>query len=877
MNATPRRPPHRFFRALLALFPFEFRADFGPEMEITFEDQDRDAVLQGGRLGRLRLWGRTLAGVLRTAPREHLDMLRQDAGFTVRVMRRSPGFALTAIVTLALGIGATTAVFSLVSAVLLRPLPYRDAGRLMMLRNTAPRTAVSWSVSYADFRDWKRDSRSFEDMEAFHLAQFNLTGAGEAMRIAGMHASPGLLPLLGIRPALGRALLPSDEAAGGHASVVLTHGLWLRRFGGARDVVGRSIAMNGVAFTIVGVLPPSFIFPIRVDVVASMNLDSPMIERGNHAFEVLAHLRSDVSLDQARREMETIGRRLADAYPGENRGWGVTVLGFQEMLVRSTRPALLLLLAAASFVLLIACSNLGILLLARASARSGEVGIRMALGASRLRILRQLLTESLLIGLVAGALGVGLAVALLRVASGSLPPFVAAVTRIGLDLRVLAFAVAVSVATGIVFGLAPAVRVSRTSLVVALGDASKVRGGRGRARLRGALVASEVGLALMLLVGSGLLLRSLGNLVRVDPGMRTENVLAVEMGLPPARYSEPERVRAFFRDLQAFVSALPGVDAAGLVNQIPMTGFNSQRSFVIEGRPLPPTGKRESNLVGFRTASAGYFTAAAIPLRSGRLFADGDDTRDPPVIVINETMARRWWPGGDPIGRRIALETAPDAFSPWMTVVGVVGDLRHLGLRADPQPELFLPLGGNDTGRSFLVVHSTAPPSTLVPALRRAVAAIDPEMPLGIVQGMADLVEEESIGPARVTSSLLLASGVLALVLAMIGLYGLVSYMVSQRLHEIGLRMALGASRRDVLRLIVGRGLRLTAAGTIIGLAGAWGVSRVLATQLFGVSPTDPAAFAGAATVVGLVALAASYGPARRAARIDPMTALRRE
>ena len=876
MNAPHRRPSHRFFRALLALFPFEFRADFGSEMEATFEDQERDAALRGGRWGRLRLWGRTIAGVLRTAPREHLDMLRQDAGFTVRVMRRSPGFALTAIVTLALGIGAATAVFSLVNAVLLRPLPYRDAGRLMMIRNTAPRTGAPWSVSYTDFQDWKHDSHSFEDMEGLRLEQFNLTGAGEAMRVAGMRASPGLLPLLGFRPALGRGLLPSDEAAVANASVVLTHGLWLRQFGGARDVVGRSITMNGAAFTIVGVLPPSFTFPIRVDLVASMDLDPRLIERGNHAFEVLAHLRPGVTLDQARREMATIGRRLSEAYPAENRGWGVTVLGFQEMLVGSTRPALLLLLAAVSFVLLIACSNLGILLLARAGARSGEVGVRMALGASRLRILRQLLTESLVIGFVAGGLGVGLALALLRVARGSLPPFVAAVTRIGLDLRVLAFAVAVSLITGVVFGLAPAVSVSRTSLVDALSNGSKARGGRGGARLRGALVASEVGLALMLLVVSGLLLRSFGNLLRVDPGLRTENVLAVEMGLPPARYNEPERVRAFFRDLQASVSALHGVDAAGLVNEIPMIGFNSQRSFIIEGRPLPPVGKQERNLVAFRTATAGYFAAAAIPLRHGRLLAEGDDTRDAPVVVINETMARRWWPGEDPIGRRIALATGPDTFSAWMTVIGVVGDLRHRGLRADPQSEMFVPLGGDHPGRTFLVVHFTAPPATVVPAIRRAVAALDRELPLGTVQGMAGLVEE-SIGPARVTSGLLLASGLLALVLAMIGLYGLVSYMVSQRLHEIGLRMALGASRRDVLRLVVGRGLRLTAAGTIIGLAGASALSRLLSTQLFGVSPTDPAAFAGASTIVGLVALAASYGPARRAARINPMTALRRE
>src|SRR5512136_1483567 len=422
MNAAPRRPSRRFFRALLALFPFEFRADFGPEMEATFEDQERDAALGGGRWSRLALWGRTIADVLRAAPREHLDTLRQDAAFSVRVMRRSPGFALAAIVTLALGIGATTAVFSLVNAVLLRPLPYREPGRLVMIRNTAPGTGALWPVSYADFQDWKRDSRAFEDMEALQFEQFNLTVSGESVRVTGMRASAGLLPLLGVRPALGRGLLPSDESTVANASVVLTHGFWLRRFGGARDVVGRSVTMNGLAFNVVGVLPPSFSFPIRVDVIASVNLDPRVVERGNHAFQVLAHLRPGVAIEQARREMGAIGARLAETYPEENRGWGVTVVNFQETLVGPARPALLLLLTAVSFVLLIACTNLGILLLARASARAGELGMRMALGASRPRIVRQLLTERLAIGLGAGALGLGLATAIVRVAGASLPP-----------------------------------------------------------------------------------------------------------------------------------------------------------------------------------------------------------------------------------------------------------------------------------------------------------------------------------------------------------------------------------------------------------------------------------------------------------------------
>jgi putative ABC transport system permease protein len=875
MISGHHRRSNRFFRALLALFPFEFRADFGLEMEATFEDQERDAAARCGRWGRWRIWGRTLADVLRTAPREHLDMLRQDAGFTVRAMRRSPAFALTAIVTLSLGIGATTAVFSLVNAVLLRPLPYRDARRLVMISSREPKAGNIWSVSYADFQDWKRESRAFEDMEVLQLEAFNLTGLGEARRVTGMRVSAGLLPLLGVSPAQGRGLLLSDESTPANASAVLSHGFWLRWFGGARDVVGRSITMNGLTFTVVGVLPQSFSFPVPIDVLTSLNLDPRVVERGNHAFQVLAHVRRDVTIDQARQEMAAIGQRLAEAYPSENRGWGVTVRDFQEVLVGPTRPSMLLLLAAVLFVLLIACTNLGILLLARASARGGEVGIRMALGASRPRIVRQLLTESLIIGFMAGFLGLGLAVALVRVVGALLPPMVVALARVNVDLRVLAFAVAVSVTTGIVFGLAPAVRVSRARLTDALGDGSKVHGSRSRARMRGVLVASQVALALMLLVAAGLLLRSLGNLLRIDPGIRTEGVLAVELGLPPARYGELERTRAFYRNLLSSVSALPGIDAAGLVNEIPLSGFNTRRLFIIEGQPLPPVSRRDQNLVAFRAATSGYLTAVGIPLRRGRLLADDDDKPGAPAVLINETMAQRWWPGEDPVGKRIALATGPDAYSAWMRVVGVVGDVRHRGLRADPQPELFVPLGGGN-GRAFLVVHAAVPPVKLVPSIRSIVSALDRELPLGTIQSMEDLVAE-SASPVRVTSRLLLASGALALALAMLGLYGVLSYMVTQRTHEMGLRVALGASGRDILLLVLGSGLKLTAYGTIVGVAGAWALSRLLSNQLFGVSPTDPAVLVGASGVAGLVALAASYGPARRAARLNPLTALRRE
>ena len=876
MAPRHRRRSSRFFRALLALFPFEFRADFGSEMEATYEEQERDASARGGRSSRLRLRVRTALGILRVAPLEHLDMLRQDAGFALRIMRRSPGFALTAIGTLALGIGATTAVFSVVNAVLLRPLPYRDADRLVVVRNTEPKTGALWPVSYADFEDWTRDSRSFEDMAALQFESFNLTGAGEAVRVPGLRVSAGLLPLLGVTPALGRGLSPSDESTSANASVVLTHGFWLRRFGGARDVVGRSIMLSGSAFTIVGVLPPEFAFPVRADVLASLNFDPRVVERGNHAFLVVAHVRPDTTVDVARRELSTIAARLARAYPAQNRDWGVAVADFHEALVGPYRPMLLLLLAAVSFVLLIACTNLGNLLLARASARGGEVGVRMALGAGRLRIVRQLLTESLVVGLIGGAVGLVLAFALVRVVVASLPPMVATLARISIDLRVLTFAVAVSVATGIVFGLSPAIRASAASLVNLLRDASSTGAGRGRARLRGALVVSEVALTLVLLVAAGLLGRSFVNLTRVDPGVRIEGVLAAELTLPKVRYGAPERVKAFHRDLLSSVSTLPGVDAAGLVNEIPMSGYNTQRSFIIEGRPLPPAGQRTSNLVCYRAASSGYFAAMGIPLRRGRLLADGDDDPSRRAVLVNETMARHWWPGDDPLGRRIALATGPDTFTPWMTVVGVVGDVRHLGPRTDPQAEIFVAQDGTPGPHAFLVVHAVVPPATVVAPIRSAVNALDRELALGSVQAMEDLVAE-STSPARVTSGLLLASGALALALVVIGLYGVVAYTVTRRTHEFGLRVALGASRRNMLQLVVGYGLALTAIGTALGLGGAWMLSGLLSKQLFGVSPTDPAVFAGVAGLVGLVALAACCGPARRASRIDAMTALRHE
>jgi predicted permease len=876
MPSPSRRGPSRLFGALLRLFPFEFRADFGPEMEAVFEEQTREAGARRGRWGRAWLWVRTAAGILHVAPREHLAMIRQDTDFALRVMRRSPGFSLTAVLTLALGIGATTATFSLVNAVLLRPLPYPDADRLVMVRNTAQTTGEFWPVSYADYQDWKRGSHVFEDMGTFRPQLFNLTGAGDAVRLQGLRASAGFLPLLGVRPALGRGLLPSDEASPGDAAVVLSHGVWLRQYGGARDVLGRVLRLDGRSATIVGVLPPDFAFPIPADVVVSLDLGPEVIERGNHAFHVLAHVKPGVTLDAAERDVAPIVERLAAAYPIENRGWGVRVVDFHEALLETAKPAMLLLLVSVSFVLLIVCANVGNLLLARASVRAGEIGVRLALGACRLRILRQLLTESLVIAAIGGCLGFLLAFALLRVMRALLPPLMTSVARVSIDLRVLAFTILVSAVAGIVFGLAPAVRISGTPLDRALREGARAGATRARARLRAALVVSQVALALMLLVVAGLLIRSVGNLLRVDPGIRTTGVLAVQFTLPQARYGDPDRTLTFCHDLVSQVASLPGVDGAALVNHLPMSGFNGQRSAVVEGRPLAQDGPRQGTLVGFREVTPGYFATLGIPLRRGRLLADTDAGPAAPVVLINETLAARLWPGEDPLGQRLALLTGPDSLSPWMTIVGVVGDIRHRGPRFDAQGEVFLPLDGRPGPTMFLVAHATVPPATLVPSIRRIVSGLDRELPLGTVQGMDELLAE-STSRARAGSGLLAVFGGLALLLAMFGLYGVVTYMVTQRTHEIGLRLALGASWRDVARLIIRHAAALAATGAGLGLVGAWALSSLFTSQLFGVSPTDPAVFASVAVLVVLVALAASYGPARRAARIDPVAALRFE
>jgi putative ABC transport system permease protein len=876
MPTPSRRGPSRLFRALLGLLPFEFRADFGSEMEAVFEDQARELGARRGRWGRGWLWVRTAAGILRVAPREHLAMIRQDTDFALRVMRRSPGFAATAIVTLTLGIGTTAATFSLVNAVLLRPLPYPDANRLVMVRSTAPKTEEFWPVSYADYQDWKQGSHVFEEMSTFRPQVFTLTRAGEAVRVQGLRVSPGFLPLLGVRPALGRGLLPADEASPAGAAVVLGHGAWLGQFGGARDVVGRVLTLDGRSATIVGILPPDFAFPIPADLVVSLDLAPAVVERGNHAFHVLARVKPGVTLDAARQDIAPVVERLAAAYPTENRGWGVRVVDFHDALVETARPSMLLLLAAVLFVLLIACTNVGNLLLARTSVRAGEIGVRQALGAGRLRILRQLLTESLVIAAIGGGFGVLLAFGLLRVMRASLPPLMTSIARVSIDLRVLAFTILVSAAAGIVFGLAPALRISRTALVQSLRNGTRSGATRGRARLRAALVVSQVAMALMLLVAAGLLIRSVGNLATVDPGIRTTGVLAVQLALPQAHYRDPERTLTFYRDLVSKVAGLPGVDGAALVNQLPMSGFNGQRSIVVEGRPLPQDGAPQGTLVGFREVTSGYFRTLGIPLRRGRLLADGDAGPAPSVVLINEAMAARLWPGADPVGRRLALVTGPESLSSWMTIVGVVGDIRHRGPRFDAQAEIFLPPDGRPGPILFLVAHSTVPPATLVPSIRRVVHGLDRELPLGTVQGMDDLLAE-STNQARVVSRLLAAFGSLALLLATFGLYGVVSYTVTQRTHEIGLRLALGASWRDVLRLIVGHAAVLAATGAVLGLVGALVLSQLLTSQLFGVSPTDPAVFVSVAVLVMLVALGASYGPARRAARIDPMAALRFE
>jgi len=793
-------------------------------------------------------------------------MILQDLRYGLRMLRKNPGFTAVAVLTLALGIGANTAIFSVVNGVLLRPLPLPDPDRLVVIHDTQA-GAGRTPASYPEYLDWKERGKAFEEVAAYFNTAFSLTGMGEPEQLRALRVSSSLLPMLGLPPKLGRDFLPGEESADAERVAMISSSLWVRRFRGSPEVLGTRIHLAGELTTIVGILPEGFNLAGQPDVIIPLRLTTDITPRGLHFMTVLGRLRPGSDLRQARAQVEQMAASLRAE--GVTRH-GVELVPLREHLVGQTRPALLALLGAVGFVLLIACANATHLLLARAAARRKEIAIRLALGADRLRLIRLLLAEALLLATMGGSLGLLLAwwgTDLLVAAGPSLPR----AESIRIDGMVLAFTLGVSLLTGLLFGLAPALQAARHDCNEALKEGSG-RSGAGPAggRLRNLLVVSEVALSMILLISAGLLLHSFVRVLDSNKGFDTSRLLAVDLLLPPGAYAEPARQAAFFDRLVEKVRDLHGVESTALVSHLPLGGDNTNSGLKIEGRTWP---QDESPFADDRLISSDYFHCLGIPVLQGRAFTPADRDGAPRVAIINAALARRFFPGEDPLGKRIDMSWKS---SGWQEIVGVVGDVRHDGLDLPVTPTVYVPfLQAPDTAMT-LVARTAGDPMGQVGAIRAQVAALDPNQPLSQVRTMERLVAE-SIGPRRFSLSLIGGFALAALLLAAIGIYGVIAYSVSQRIHEIGIRMALGARHADVLRLVLGQGLRLVMAGLVVGLAAAIPLARALSSFLFGVRPTDPLTFAGIPLLLAGVALLASYLPARRAARTDPLTALRVE
>jgi putative ABC transport system permease protein len=804
-----------------------------------------------------------------------VETLLQDLRYGVRMLRKSPGFTLIAVAALALGIASTTAIFSVVDTVLLHPLPYPDANRILSVSESQRSTGEGGGApSPANYLDWQSQNHVFTYMAASRSWPVNLTGSDRPERVRATMTSPDFFPLFGVRPVLGRTLLPDDNHAGNDHVVVMGSGLWKRRFGSDRNLVGRNITLNGEPYTVVGVMPASFnpddfgelwlpsrwgvpAHPLRPD-------EDPRPVRDSHYIDVWARLKPGVSLQQAREEMAAIAARLEKQYPDSNNDVGVGLIGMQDNMVSDIRPTLLVLLVAVALVLLIGCANVANLLLARATTRSREVSIRAALGASRLRLVRQLLTESIVLALMGGLAGVLLAVWAVPTLLATSPPDIRDFTSIGVNRDVLGFSILVSVLSGILFGLAPALHASRGNLNEYLKEGE--RGSTGsQGKTRSVLVVAEVGLSLILLVGSGLLVKSFVRLMQVDPGFDASRLLVFNVGLPPTTATQQQD--DFYRQVVERLQALPGVQSAGAVSRLPLAGGNSNRSF-----QLP--GSNKGYEADIRVSSPGYFQTMGIPLLKGRGLTEQDTHSSMQVAVINEALARNLFPGEDPVGKHI-INFGP--LNDQIQIVGVVGNVRHVGLETAPRPEIYLPFGQAHWPSVFMVVRSkTSDPLALALAAQNAVASVNRDIPLANLRTMQDVIAE-SVLRRRFAMLLLSVFSGLAMLLAAIGLYGVMSYTVSQRTHEIGIRMALGAQKEDVLKLIVGQGMRLVALGVVLGTIASVALTRLMATLLFGVSARDPITFGAVAALLAAVALLANYVPARRAAQVDPMVALRYE
>ncbi len=815
-----------------------------------------------------------------------IENLVQDVRYGLRVFRKNPGFAAVAILTLALGIGATTAIFSVVDAVVLKPLPFPTADRLVRVRSLILKTGTGGIASYPDFLDWRAQNHVFDGIAAFRTGDFTLVGASDAVHLQGAVVSAQLLSLLDVKPVLGRSFAPEEDspaAAGGTDPVILSQELWQREFSSDPSVIGRKIELNGLPFTVVGVMPGGFQYPIQAEpielwttiAVDARGADSMTTQRGAHYLDVLGLLKPGVAIPRAQAEMVGIASALNKAHP-ENRPRTVRIVPELESLSGPLRAPLFVLLGAVGCVLLIVCANVANLLLARASSRQKEMAVRAALGSSRLRTVCQLLTESLTLGLLGGAVGLALALALLQLLVRIIPAEVPRLNLIGLDVRLLGFAFLISLVAGILFGLVPAFQLSKVSLTGALSEGCRggVSSGRGHNRVRSALVVSEVALAVVLLVGAGLLVKSFLRLTRVDPGFDPHNVLTFQLDSPAG---QPDtQLPAFYHQVVARMAALPGAISASAVASLPLTGNNIQSSIEIEGQPTP-IGSRP--IADFNAVELNYFHTIGIPLAAGRDFTEQDDAKSPPVVIVNQALARRFFPNENPIGKHVRPGIGNGygpGESPMREIVGVVGDVKQGDLGGESSPEVYAPLAQSPFSPMIILVRTRIDPRGIVEPARGAVASLDRHQPLYHVLTL-DQYFAESVSEPRLSTLLLSGFAGLAVLLACLGVYGVISYIVIQRRHEIGVRMALGAEASEVLRWMLVRGLALASVGIAIGLAFALGLAHLLSSALYGVRPTDPVIFVTAPMALLSVALLASYIPARRAARVDPMVALRYE
>ena len=905
-----QRPPdwaERVYRLLLRLYPADFRAEFGTEMVQLFQARRAEGRFGATPWGAARFWGDIVVDLAATAPAQRLasvaavsarrgrrpaaaahrsggsmETLVQDVRYALRTLRARPAFTLVAVLTLALGIGANATIFSVVNELLLRPLPFREPERLVTVLGV--REGKREGVSYPDLLDFQRESRAFSGIALLAGQTVNFTGGDTPDRLRGAFVTGGVFDVIGVKAAVGRTFTDAESEMGRAVPVVVvSHALWRTRFGGDPTLVGRALQLNGRPFEVIGILPAGFRSPfdepdVWIPVPFHTSRTPDWSRTGKGAFErtsryvpALGRLAPGATVAEAHAELATVADRLARAHPESNAGWGVDVEPLQRTLTGDVRAALLTLFAVVGVVLLIACANVANLLPARAAARRREMSLRAALGAGRGRLVRQLLTESVVLAAAGGAVGLLLAHVGLRGLLAVVPSSFILFRRVAVDGDVLLFSLLLVAGCGVLFGLAPALHASRANL----NEAFVARGGSalaapGRFTARNVFVVAQVALSIVLLVAAGLLTRSLVGLQRVDPGFDPRGVLTMEFRLPATKYTEDAQSAAFMERAIAEIRRVPGVRSAALARAAPFSYNGATAGYVVEGRePAPGQEPPETQL---NTVTPGYFATLGIPLRGGRDFTEADRAAAPAVAVVNEALVRREWPGGSALGKRLR---AADG-GPWLTVVGVVGNAKHYALGDPPAAQVYIPYAQSPGIFATIVARTAGDPLALAPAVRAAIWSVDRDQPVWKIRTLDGMIRA-SLGQQRFTMGLVAGFAAVALLLVGIGIYGVMSYAVAQRTQEVGVRLALGAQRGEVLRLVVRQGLALTGVALAVGLAGALAAARVLASQLHGVSTADPLTFAVVPVVLGAVALVATYLPARRASRLDPMVALRYE